>query len=77
MHYTLLDNMFIVYVCVQYIPSIMEVALERLTRESKTVDMRRMCLQVVSYHLKKKFAQTTITLYTISGVSLNCQVGVI
>ncbi|CAI8028553.1 Importin-7, partial [Geodia barretti] len=29
-----------------YIPSIMEVCLERLTRESKTVDMRRMCLQV-------------------------------
>jgi hypothetical protein len=29
-----------------YIPSIMEVCLERLTRESKTADMRRMCLQV-------------------------------
>jgi hypothetical protein len=29
-----------------YVPSLMEVALERLTRESKTVDMRRMCLQV-------------------------------
>ena len=41
----------IISVCVclyQYIPSIMEVCLERLTRESKTVDMRRMCLQVVS-----------------------------
>jgi hypothetical protein len=29
-----------------YVPSVMEVCLERLTRESKTADMRRMCLQV-------------------------------
>ena len=36
----------------QYIPSLMEVALERLTRESKTTDMRRMCLQVVRLEMK-------------------------
>ena len=32
----------------QYIPSITEAALGRLTRESKTPELRTMCLQVVS-----------------------------
>ena len=32
----------------QYLPTIAEVAMSRLTRESRTPDLRTMCLQVVS-----------------------------
>ena len=32
----------------QYIPTIAEAVLERLTRESKTPEVRTMCIQVVS-----------------------------
>ena len=54
----------------QYIPNIVEAALERLTRESKTPELRTMCLQVVSTF--KILHPCTITYFTLSPTSVHC-----
>ena len=57
----------------QYIPNIVEAALERLTRESKTPELRTMCLQVVSTTTTFKILHPcTITYFTLSPTSAHC-----
>jgi len=40
-------NKYIIYDVAQVVPSFVELALERLTREVRTSELRTMCLQVV------------------------------